>query len=154
MLTIKILFLTIASGFIFSTPAKYISTVDGDTFKMYVQQDRRGNHYYGSVRLDGVDTPESSKRFAKCEKEIMLGKTATIFARKWMEKRSLNMNGSVPKWFNSKKYKFIIRSTHKDKFGRMLGTIESYNGDNLGNDLIRAGLAVEYHGKTKHNWCN
>ncbi|CAN0484072.1 unnamed protein product [Ectocarpus sp. 8 AP-2014] len=38
-----------------------------------------------------------------------------------------------------------------DKFGRLLGSIETSDGVNVGDDLISKGLAVKYGGK-RHAW--
>jgi endonuclease YncB( thermonuclease family) len=119
-------------------PAELIGVVDGDTYIMQVRLSPQNIFYIGSVRLDGVDTPESTWR-AKCVKEQRLGKKATQFAKKWFTK-----HGRYVKVLSSK----------REKYGRMMGKIETYAGVSLGDDLIKAGLAIKYDGGKKHGWCN
>ena len=88
-------------------------------------------------RVYGIDTPESKKQFAKCKKEIELGLKAKKFTEDFL--------GEVA---------FASFQDHPDKYGRILINIRNAKGQDLAQELIKAGLAVEYYGdkKTK-NWC-
>ena len=88
-------------------------------------------------RVYGVDTPESKKQFAKCQKEIQLGLKAKKFTEDFL--------GDLA---------FATFQNHPDKYGRILINIRNIKGEDLAQALIKAGLAVEYYGdkKTK-NWC-
>lgn len=91
-----------------------------------------------SVRIIGIDTPESTNRFAQCEKEKMLGIQATEFVKRLVATHTL----------------MIVTDTDWDKYGgRILGTVY-VNGVNIGQELINAGLAKPYFGSgPKPDWC-
>jgi len=135
----KILLLSLLiSSYGIINPAKLIRVIDGDSYIMQIQLSNQGIYYIGSVRLDGVDTPESTFR-AKCPQEKELGKKATEFVKQWFTKHG--------------KY-VIIKTQSREKYGRWLGIVETYDGINLGDDLVSAGYAVKYNGGKKHDWCN
>lgn len=91
-----------------------------------------------SVRINGIDTPESTKRFALCEKERLLGIQATEFVKQLVAQHTL----------------MVVTDTEWDKYGgRLLGTVY-VNGINVGQALIDAGLAKPYFGSgPKPDWC-
>ncbi len=87
-------------------------------------------------RLAGIDTPESLKQFAKCEKEIILGLKAKEFTKNFVK-------GEVE-----------IIYIETDKYGRYLINIRKNDRD-LAEELVKSGLAYFYDGGTKiKNWCN
>lgn len=91
-----------------------------------------------SIRINGIDTPESTKRLAMCEKERLLGIEATEFLRRLVAQHTL----------------MVVTNAEWDKYGgRILGTVY-VNGINLGQAMIDAGLAKPYFGSgPKPNWC-
>jgi hypothetical protein len=54
-------------------------------------------------------------------------------------------------WLNSKP-SLILHSKELDKYGRVLGTIETPDGLSLGDRLVVEGLAHTYYGGTKQAW--
>lgn len=91
-----------------------------------------------SVRINGIDTPESTTRFAQCEKEKQLGIQATEYVKQLVSGQTL----------------MTVTDTEWDKYGgRILGTVY-VNGVNIGQELINAGLAKPYFGSgPKPDWC-
>ena len=113
-----------------------IRTIDGDTVEiMNLELPKQLKPKI--FRVYGVDTPESKKQFAKCQKEIQLGLKAKKFTEDFL--------GDLA---------FATFQNHPDKYGRILINIRNIKGEDLAQSLIKAGLAVEYYGdkKTK-NWC-
>lgn len=113
-----------------------IRTIDGDTVE--IMNLELPKHLKPKIfRVYGIDTPESKKQFAKCQKEIELGLKAKKFTEDFL--------GEVA---------FASFLDHPDKYGRILINIRNAKGEDLAQALIKAGLAVEYFGdkKTK-NWC-
>ena len=113
-----------------------IRTIDGDTVEiMNLELPKQLKPKI--FRVYGVDTPESKKQFAKCQKEIQLGLKAKKFTEDFL--------GDLA---------FATFQNHPDKYGRILINIRNIKGEDLAQALIKAGLAVEYYGdkKTK-NWC-
>lgn len=110
--------------------------IDGDTVIMKEQffPTELGNLH---VRLKGVDTPESGSR-AKCESERTLAERAKAFTT-----RVLPAGTQVE-----------VTNVKTDKYGsRLVGSITYGRSRDLSTDLINAGLAVPYQGKTKQSWC-
>lgn len=90
-----------------------------------------------SVRVDGIDTPESNY-LAKCDKEKELGLKAKEFTK------SMVANGKIIK------YDLL----GWDKYGgRILGNV-TIDKKSLAKALMDAGLAREYHGEAKKSWCD
>ena len=113
-----------------------IRTIDGDTVE--IMNLELPKHLKPKIfRVYGIDTPESKKQFAKCKKEIELGLKAKKFTEDFL--------GDIA---------FASFLDHPDKYGRILINIRNAQGQDLAQELIKAGLAVEYYGdkKTK-NWC-
>lgn len=113
-----------------------IRTIDGDTVE--IMNLELPKHLKPKIfRVYGIDTPESKKQFAKCQKEIELGLKAKKFTEDFL--------GEIA---------FASFQDHPDKYGRILINIRNTKGQDLAQELIKAGLAVEYFGdkKTK-NWC-
>lgn len=108
--------------------------IDGDTFE--IKQPKPPTDLLQTKhRLIGIDTPETLKQFAKCQKEIELGNKAKIFTTEFL------------------KDEVQITYIAIDKYGRYLVDIDK-NGLNLADELVRNGLAVYYEGGTKiKDWC-
>ena len=110
-------------------------TVDGDTFVIKDPKPPR-EFLQNKGRLVGIDTPESMKQFAKCQKEIELGLKAKEFSQKFVEQNNID-----------------IIYLGLDKYGRYLISLRKDNKD-LAEELVKAGLAVFYDGGTKvKDWC-
>jgi len=108
--------------------------VDGDTF-IVNNPNPPLDMLQKSHRLAGIDTPESFKQVAKCQKEIELGLKAKEFTK------------------NFTKGEVDIVYLELDKYGRYLVNV-SKNGKDLAEELVRNGLAVFYDGGTKtKDWC-
>ena len=91
-----------------------------------------------SIRIWGVDTPESSKAMAKCPAEIDKGHAATLFT-------AAAVNAAT-------KRQVTIMSW--DKYGgRVLGDV-LLDGKSLREMLITSGNARAYYGDAKASWCN
>lgn len=91
-----------------------------------------------SVRIRGIDTPEKGVR-AKCAKEADLANQASNFTKSLINSATT----------------MTILDTKWDKYG---GRIDGYviiNNHNIGDQLIKAGLAQPYTGKgRKPDWCS
>ena len=108
--------------------------VDGDTF-IIKKPTPPADLMQTSHRLVGIDTPESLKQFAKCQKEIDSGLKAKQFTVDFVK------NGVE------------VVYTELDKYGRFLVHITK-GKLNLGDELVKNGLAVHYDGATKiKDWC-
>ena len=108
--------------------------VDGDTF-IIKNPNPPVNLIQTSHRLVGIDAPESTPQNAKCKKEIELGLKAKQFTNNFV------------------KDGVDIVYIELDKYGRFLVHITKGNLD-LGDELVKNGLAVYYDGGTKtKNWC-
>lgn len=87
-------------------------------------------------RIFGIDTPETSKSQAKCQKEIDLGLKAKEFTKEFVKEEIE-----------------VIYHGGFDDFGRYLISVKKKN-QNLADELVKRGLAVYYDGKKKtKNWC-
>lgn len=117
--------------------AKVTNVVDGDTIVVDIDLGFNVVLSNQSVRLLGVDTPES-RTSDKIEK--VFGLASKEYAKEFVE--------------NCKKQ--IILRTHKsddsEKFGRLLGEIiNPESKEVLNNTLIEEGFAVKYLGENKDN---
>lgn len=106
--------------------------VDGDTIK--VNYKGRGE----SVRLVGVDTPESkANKKAKKDAERTRRDVSTITA---MGKAAANFTGSLVKPGDKVLVEFDVRV--RDKYGRLLAYIYLPDGKMLNEEIVRAGYAT------------
>jgi micrococcal nuclease len=117
--------------------AKVINVIDGDTIVVDIDLGFNVVLSNQSVRLLGVDTPES-RTSDKIEK--VFGLASKDYAKEFIE--------------NCKKQ--VILRTHKsddsEKFGRLLGEIINPNSTEvLNNSLVEEGFAVKYLGENKDN---
>jgi len=111
--------------------AKITKIVDGDTIKCDIDLGFSTILANQTIRLFGIDTPESRTRD---KEEKYYGKLSASFLQDKCPKGS-----------------YITLITHLDKkgkFGRILGEIIVDNV-NLNQQMIEENLAVEYHGQSK-----
>lgn len=106
---------------------------DGDTFFADIKgwPPVAGQHI--GIRVYGIDTPEMR---GKCPEEKELARKAKQRAVELL--RAANT--------------VELRNLRRDKYFRLLAEVY-VDGKNLGDSLIKEGLAVPYYGKTKTSWC-
>jgi endonuclease YncB( thermonuclease family) len=109
--------------------------VDGDTFELNNPKPTV-EVVIKSHRIIGIDTPESTKRHAKCQKEIELGLKAKKFSQAFLK-------GEVE----------ILYFGKLDMYGRHLVSVRKNDRD-LAEELVKSGLAYFYDDGTKKSWCN
>jgi len=116
--------------------AQVIRVKDGDTVLLDVRI-WPGLTQRISLRLDGVNTPEKrGKGVTECEKKA--GQKATNFTQRFLKGVET----------------VIVRGVRRGKYaGRVLGRIEVPGKGDLGQALIRAGLARPYDGGKRAPWC-
>ena len=116
-------------------PAQVISVLDGDTVEVRARV-WLGHEVRTRVRLDGIDAPELR---GQCLRERRLAARA----RDFLTSRLLSGAQTV-----------LLREVRHGKFaGRVLARLETAEGRDLGRDLVDAGLAVPYDGRTRPTWC-
>lgn len=90
-----------------------------------------------SIRLAGIDTPESHTNLAKCETELVAGVMAGDFL-----KNALPVGTPV-----------LLEVIGPDKYScRMVGRL-SFGGIDISQMMIDAGFARPYDGGAKSSWC-
>lgn len=114
-------------------PARVLSVYDGDTVKVEAAM-WPGLTWTGSVRIEGVDTPEIR---GKCEGE----KRQAIAARNFVRERV----GRRITLVNVKKGKYA---------GRVVARIRLADGADLTALLIRAEHGRRYDGGRRQGWCD
>lgn len=114
---------------------KVIDIVDGDTIIIDTKQESKLINKLGlRVRLYGIDTPEKK---GKCQKEKDLALQAKKFTKNLIDQKQV-----------------ILKDVKWDKFGGRIEAKIFFNDLNIGQELIKNGLAIEYFGKRKNkNWC-
>lgn len=110
--------------------AEVIRVVDGDTFKINIDLGFEVHLGPKSVRLYGVNTPESR---TKNIEEKKMGLAAKEFTDQWVKKA-----GS--------KVKIETILDKNEKYGRILARVWNEAGECLNEEIIKAGLAKEYFG--------
>lgn len=100
---------------------------DGDTVELKCSDRTR------TARLVGFDTPETKD--PGCDAEKALGDRATVRLRQIVDGASIS-----------------FQHEGHDKFGRELVHM-SADGRDVGDTLIREGLAVRYDSGSRINWC-
>ncbi len=100
---------------------------DGDTVELKCRFENL------TARLQGFDAPETKE--PGCAEEKAHGALATD------RLRGLLKRGTVE-----------FRKVGTDKYDRALIRL-TVNGEDVGDTLIREGLAVPYHGEARINWC-
>ena len=106
--------------------------VDGDTVKCDIDLGFGIWQHNETVRLMGIDTPES-RTSDKDEKPYGL-----------LSKKKLTEQ--IEK---AEVIKIVTTRDEKGKFGRILGTLVADNGDNINAYMIRHNYAVHYQGQSK-----
>ena len=122
--------------------ARLVDIYDGDT-QTYVI--RFNNEFYRvSVRVNGIDTPEIR---SKDPGAIQARNRAfEILTSKTIENHT---KADIKRILNENRYMVTLRCIKSEKYGRTLADVISYNGINLGDQLIKEKLAVKYDGGTK-----
>lgn len=111
-----------------------VSTIyDGDTFTVTIDSWPEIIGKSISVRVAGVDTPELR---GKCRHEVELARKAKQFAVERIRAAEV----------------IELKHIRRDKYFRILADVY-LDGKSLGDQLMRADLAVAYEGKTKVDWC-
>lgn len=117
---------------------KVIRVVDGDTLE--IANDFLPQELKLFIRIKGIDTPEKEAR-AQCKKERILGQKATELTSKIIataQKNKQAITFSEIKW---------------DKYGGRIVAKVMINESDLGQELIKKGLARVYNGEKKKSWC-
>jgi micrococcal nuclease len=109
---------------------------DGDTFFIKCQKDLQCDGWKIGIRPPNVDTPEIK---ARCEAERELAWRAKEFTVELL--RGARRITLKP-----------LKNRPYDKFGRLLAEVD-IDGSDLGESLIRAGLARPY-GNGRKSWCD
>jgi len=106
---------------------------DGDTFYATIAEwpPIIGSHI--GIRVKGIDTPEIK---GKCDHEVKQARKAKQFSVNFLRKAKL----------------IELRNMARDKYFRIDADVYA-DGKSLAKALVQQGLAVEYGGKTKRNWC-
>lgn len=110
--------------------AEVIKIVDGDTFKINIDLGFEVHLGPKSVRLYGVNTPES--RTTNLEEKKM-GLAAKEFTDQWITAAG-------------HKVKIETILDKNEKYGRILARVWNEAGACLNTDIVAAGLAREYFG--------
>lgn len=115
--------------------SEVISIYDGDTFRANIQSFQPIVGRNIGIRINGIDTPEIR---GQCLKEKMLAEKARQLTVK-------TLNGA----------RLIeLKNMQRGKYFRIVADV-FVDGVNLGNLLVRSGLAVLYDGGKKvKNWCD
>ena len=110
------------------------SVYDGDTFRADISNYPPIVGENIGIRINGIDTPEIRGR---CDSEIALAKDAQRFAEKTLRSAKV----------------VELRNLQRGKYFRVVADVYA-DGINIGDQLIKEGLAVPYDGgrKTK-DWC-
>jgi micrococcal nuclease len=114
--------------------AVYIRNYDGDTITFNLPELHPIIGEKISIRVNGIDTPEIR---GKCEKE------------KYDAKQAKEMVADILKDAEQ----IVLRNMERGKYFRIAADV-IVDGENLGDMLIEAGMAVRYDGGKKNkNWC-
>jgi len=109
-----------------------LKIVDGDTVD--VRLDLGFQIYHDiRVRMNGINTPESRTTDLK---EKYLGYQAKDLTKQFLESSEV----------------IILKIDGFGKYGRALGDFSNEKGERLNQQLIDAGLALEYHGEGRSTW--
>ena len=105
------------------------SVYDGDTFRVHLNCKYRIFCKSMPVRVRGVDCPEIRSDSAKTK---ALAKQAKVFTKNFL-----------------KSGKILLLNCGRDKYFRLLCDVK-VNGQNLSEELIKAGHAIPYNGGAKN----
>ena len=114
-------------------PCRLSHVIDGDTICVVISIN---SHLLKiSIRVLGIDAPESTKRSTKNELEIQAGLHVKAYVKRL-----------VPDMFS-------VRIKDNDKYGgRFLGDVILPDGRCLGSHLTEIGYVKPYFGKKKEDW--
>jgi len=124
--------------------AKVTKIYDGDTITVEIPNLPPIFGHKLGVRINGIDTPEKRPRKAgrtakglKCEKA------------KALEARQIVVD------LLGEDVTIDLKNVKRGKFFRVVADVYTEDGKSIADELIKAGYAYEYHGKTKRNinWC-
>ena len=115
------------------TVSKVISVYDGDTFRVNIDSLPPIVGKNIPVRLEGVDTPEIN---GKCEYEKDLALEARDFVRSKL----------------SNAVEILLNDLQRGKYFRIVAKVY-IDGVSLEEELLQNGLAYQYNGGKKSNWC-
>ena len=114
-------------------PARVLRVIDGDTIVVHARI-WLGQDIDTQVRLDGVDAPELK---GQCSHERRLAEKARDLIQ------SHTIAGVV-----------VLRKIKYGKYaGRVVARVDSIDGKELSQILIRAGLGRAYDGGRRLSWC-
>ena len=115
------------------TVSKVISVYDGDTFRVNIDSLPPLIGKNIPVRLEGVDTPEIN---GKCQYEKDLALEARDFVRSKL----------------SNAVEILLNDLQRGKYFRIVAKVY-IDGVSLEEELLQNGLAYQYNGGKKFNWC-
>ena len=115
------------------TVSKIISVYDGDTFRVNIDSLPPIVGKNIPVRLEGVDTPEIN---GKCQYEKDLALEARDFVRSKL----------------SNAVEILLNDLQRGKYFRIVAKVY-IDGVSLEEELLQNGLAYQYNGGKKSNWC-
>ena len=115
------------------TVSKVISVYDGDTFRVNIDSLPPIVGKNIPVRLEGVDTPEIN---GKCQYE----KDLALKARDFVRRKLLNAT------------EIKLNDLQRGKYFRIVAKVY-IDGVSLEEELLQNGLAYQYNGGKKSNWC-
>ena len=115
------------------TVSKVISVYDGDTFRVNIDSLPPIVGKNIPVRLEGVDTPEIN---GKCQYEKDLALKARDFVRNKL----------------SNAVEILLNDLQRGKYFRIVAKVY-IDGVSLEEELLQNGLAYQYNGGKKSNWC-
>ena len=113
--------------------SKIISVYDGDTFRVNIDSLPPIVGKNIPVRLEGVDTPEIN---GKCQYEKDLALEARDFVRSKL----------------SNAVEILLNDLQRGKYFRIVAKVY-IDGVSLEEELLQNGLAYQYNGGKKSNWC-
>ena len=115
------------------TVSKVISVYDGDTFRVNIDSLPPIVGKNIPVRLEGVDTPEIN---GKCQYE----KDLALEARDFVRSKLSNAD------------EILLNDLQRGKYFRIVAKVY-IDGVSLEEELLQNGLAYQYNGGKKSNWC-
>jgi endonuclease YncB( thermonuclease family) len=114
-------------------PARVVSVIDGDTLVVRARI-WLGQELETRVRLSGIDTPELT---GGCVRERALAERARRLVVEIVAGREV-----------------VLREVRLGKYaGRVVASITTDDGRDLGSILLSAGLARPYDGGPRGHWC-
>ncbi len=121
-------------------PAQVVSVLDGDTLEVRVHI-WLGQDLSTRVRLAGIDAPELE---GKCDRERDLARRARAYLLARLDPVDAGAGAAMVR----------LREVRYGKFaGRVLARVETWDGTDLGQGLLAAGLARPYDGRRRASWC-